>query len=398
MSASPNVVVLTAFYRAGGKGRPFYSSASGVGGNDYLHYVDTAKGVVVTPDYLAYAGNAEKSSGAFDESGLLDEKGKQELRAKLRSTGSTIWDFVISFEGEFGMEKMHSWEDARELVAKELPGLLKENRLSYRNVTWYAGLHTNTDNRHIHLSFFENSPGHYVANEKEPKWHYGYLNKLSLTNFRVHLEQRLTSKEYDLSSYRRRLMDDCDDSLNKLSDYERHQAKLRKKLSELEEMIPREGDYASKSMDAARGQIDSIVTLLIQGNPEMMAEFTKLLSRLAKSDEATRGICERDKTDPAPYLLADKFQKDFYRRMGNKVIEYVREAKKADVRCGKAVAKERRARWREKAIKDSLIHHTASLEKRCDEEAIDCLEDFERRLKKAEHDRLVEEGEIEPDK
>jgi hypothetical protein len=48
---------------------------------------------------------------------------------------------------------------------------------------------------------------------------------MSMTNFRVHLEQRLTSKEYDLVELPpRRLMDDCDDSLNKLSDYERHQA------------------------------------------------------------------------------------------------------------------------------------------------------------------------------
>jgi hypothetical protein len=104
-------------------------------------------------------------------------------------------------------------------------------------------------------------------------------------------------------------------------------------------------------MDAARAAVDEAVTTLIHGNPEMMAEFTRLLADLAKRDEATRGICERDKTDPAPFLLADRFQADFYRRLGNKVIEYVRESKKSDVKCGRAIAKERKQRWREKAIK-----------------------------------------------
>jgi hypothetical protein len=396
MGASPNVVVLCQFYPQGAGKRAFYSSGTGDGG-DYLRYVES--GATAT-DYVGYADNPSKSEGAFTEKGLMTWRDKQEIRKKLRSTGSVIWDVVISFEHDFGLEKMRTWQDAQELLKKELPGFLKENRLSYKNVTWFAGLHENTDNRHIHLCFIENAPSRIVENDegKGRYWHRGKIGLMSMTNLRVHAEQRLTSKEYDLASYRRRLMDDCDDSLNRLSDYELEQRKLRRKLLALRNALPAYGDYSGKSMDAARAAVDEAVTTLIHGNPEMMAEFTRLLADLAKRDEATRGICERDKTDPAPFLLADRFQADFYRRLGNKVIEYVRESKKSDVRCGRAIAKERKQRWREKAIKDSLIHHTASLEKRCDEEAADCLEDFERRLKKAEHDRLVEEGEIEPEK
>jgi hypothetical protein len=396
MSESPNVIVRVGYYLPGsGSARDFYSSKDSSG--DYLRYVDSG---ARAPDYLGYADNPCKTSGAFSQNGLLSPEDRQVLRAKLRSTKSVIWDMVISFEGKFGEENMRSWEDAKELVSAELPGFLKENRLSYANVTYFAALHKGTtDNPHIHLCFFENEPSRVVKDRKGLYWHRGKISLLSMTNFRVHIEERLTSREYKLSSYRRRLMDDCDDSLNKLSEYEKHDRELRGRLLRLQEILPQgKSDYAGKSVDNIRPFIDETVSFMIHSNPEMEAEFRKLMTAAGIHDAEIKKICERDKADPTPFLMAEKLQRDLYRRWGNKLIEFVNDARRSDIKTGRAIARERRMRWREKAIKDSLIHHTASLEKRCDEEAADCLDDFERRLKKAEHDRLVEEGEIEPDK
>jgi hypothetical protein len=93
--------------------------------DDYLSYID--KGIKTTKvrDYVDYAGDDEKSSGIFSANGLLSKEEKKELREELRETKSTIWDYVISFEEKYGKENCYSWQKAKDLLAKTLPGYFK---------------------------------------------------------------------------------------------------------------------------------------------------------------------------------------------------------------------------------------------------------------------------------
>lgn len=95
--ATPNVLVRLHYYESNSEGRELYSSAKK---DDYVNYVD--KGIRQTDgkpsDYLAYTDDREKSSGVFNANGPIPVKEKKKLREKLRSTGSCIWDCVISFE------------------------------------------------------------------------------------------------------------------------------------------------------------------------------------------------------------------------------------------------------------------------------------------------------------
>lgn len=109
-------------------------------------------------DYLDYAGDEEKSSGVFDANGLLSKSDKKALREKLHGTQSCIWDLIVSFEENYGKSNLADYSKARELLVKTLPKLFRQTELNQDNMTWYAGLHTNTDNRHIHVCFFENEP------------------------------------------------------------------------------------------------------------------------------------------------------------------------------------------------------------------------------------------------
>jgi hypothetical protein len=146
--ATPNVLVRTHYYETGSKGRGFYSSSER---NDYLDYVE--KGIKVNReiDYLDYAGDGEKSSGVFTAEGIMPKAEMKELRKTLRETKSCIWDCVVSFEEGYGKRNVYDWIQAKDLLSKTLPAFFRSVGLDPDNVVWYAGLHTNTDNRHIHL-------------------------------------------------------------------------------------------------------------------------------------------------------------------------------------------------------------------------------------------------------
>lgn len=133
--------------------RRFYSSNKEY---DYVKYVNT--GSKEKLDYVAYSGNNEKSKGIFNENGLLNAEQIKELRTNLRTTKSTIWHGVISFTEYFGNVNCDTYEKAYELMKSQLPKFFKNANLDPENIVWFAGLHENTDNKHIHLYFLKKSP------------------------------------------------------------------------------------------------------------------------------------------------------------------------------------------------------------------------------------------------
>ena len=136
--------VLTEKY---GGNRQFYSSRLA---DDYMKYMD--KGSKEKTDYISYAGDEEKSCGVFDKSGLLTSRGKQKLRQNLRKTKSIIWDCLLTFQPEFGQRYCNDYEQAYEMMKREMPRFLKDAGFKPDNITWFAALHTNKKHRHIHIS------------------------------------------------------------------------------------------------------------------------------------------------------------------------------------------------------------------------------------------------------
>lgn len=134
--------------------RAFYASGQT---EDYLRYIDKG-GKAGYADYLDYADDKEKSAGVFGKDGALTAVQKKELQKALKTTDSVIWDMVVSFEENYGKNHLKDSDDARELLNALLNRFFKKAGLNPQNMTWFAGLHTNTDNRHIHVSFWENAP------------------------------------------------------------------------------------------------------------------------------------------------------------------------------------------------------------------------------------------------
>lgn len=372
--------------------RRFYSCRQN---NDILKYVSRG---IDEGDFLGYAGNSEKSSGLFGANGLLTKRAIKDLRSMLRTTDSNIWHAVISFTEDFGGKYMTSYKDAMELLNAELPTFFKRIGIAADNVVWYAGLHENTDNQHIHLGFFEKEPRFIGENSKKKRYRFGTIGQEALNSFRIKIEERLTDAGFDLKRSRRNLTDSAQDTLFHIQGVNDYERELKRKLFALYRALPIDGrvSYGSKNMDALRPQVNEIVNFIIKNNPNLRRDFDAFCSDLARFDANRKRICDDQKIkDASKHLVSENYLTDIYRRLGEKVIKAAfnikqkgdREAKK----CKTNLAKKRV----EKRHRNYLLEKGLRIGADVDDEAINCFEEYRRRLAKANYERLVDEGVIE---
>lgn len=371
--------------------RKFYSSNQD---DDFVKYVGRG---IAEGDAVGYMGNPEKSSGVFNENGLLGRDAIKKLRLQLRVTDSNIWHTVISFTEVFGEKYMTSYEDAMELLKAELPQFFKSIGIDTDNVEWFAGLHTNTDNRHIHLAFFEKEPRFTSEGSDAKRYRFGTIGESQLDSFRVHIEERLTDVAFELKRSRRNVSDTAHDTLFHLgmTDFDRE---LKKKLLALYRALPLDGrvSYGSKNMDALRGQVDDLTTFIIKNNPELKRDYEQFCSKLARRDAEVKRMCDDQKiADCARFMVSDKYLTDVYRRLGDKVIKAALTIKikgNCEAQKCRSQLKKKQA---DKRHRQFLFDRATRIAADVDDEAVRCFEEFQRRLQKAEYDRLVEEGIIE---
>lgn len=94
-------------------------------------------------------------------------------------------------------------------------------------------------------------------------------------------------------------------------------------------------------------------------------------------------------------MLTDKYLNDFHRRIGNKIIEYAKKYEVEDKFDGLNYERQKIVRNRIKRNSTLLFKQTATLNRMVNYEAERTFEDFRKRLKEAEYQRLVEEGVLE---
>jgi hypothetical protein len=389
---TPNVLVRTHYFETGSDRRAFYSSNQK---DDYLGYVDKGIKSDSAIDYMDYSGNPEKSSGLFSSNGLLSEPEKKELRERLRATKSCVWDTVISFETEYGKRNVYDYKQAVEMLNRTLPGYLESIGIDKDNVTWYTGLHTNTDNRHIHLSFFENEPRIYDKRTKGYRYRRGKLDMGKVKDFKMSIEKHFLTPIEGIKRLRKMATDQARRQVTGAE--ENDEPAFRQIVRELYDEIPMSGSiaYESANMDGCRKKVDELTRFVLAG-PTMSYAYKLLLEQMEERDKKIREICEKQKIDdPTKYLYVSKFQNDLRRRMGNAAIKAIVEARKGELLKSLGL---RHPKAKVKLHTDSvigLLAHTAELSERVSDEALDSFEEFERSMKKAEYERLLEEGEIE---
>ena len=280
---------------------------------NYASYVDTGSIDNTPTDYTKYVGNSEKSCGVFSKDGLLTDEQKRELREQLRNTQSCIWDMVISFREEFGEMYCRDYEQAYNFIKKELPKFFTRAGLDKDNMIWYAGLHENTENKYIHISFFEKEPKLY-KNNNELVFHSGKIPKNVLITSKTIFEKALTNRTAEIVKTRK----DLTDKYEMFSDAVTLKKGLKKQFLNLYDMMPKSGrtSYDSENMESVKSYVDVITNNLIRSNKNLQKSFSSFLYELYKLDKWQK---ENYKHIPNGYSV-DIYKQDIMRRLGNKTI------------------------------------------------------------------------------
>lgn len=342
---------------------------------NYMSYVDTGSADKIIKDYTMYVGNGEKSTGVFGEKGLLNEEENKSLRKQLRETESNIWDMLISFREDFGDEYCGSYEQAYSFIKEELPKFFERVGLNKNNMVWYAGLHENTENKHIHISFFEKEKLFYDS-KGNLTFKSGKIKIADIEKSKIIFEKKLTSASKQLYFARKILLDKYKLTLNP---YELAKS-VKKKLNDLFVMLPSEGrvSYDSENMKFLKSNVDEITEFILLKNKDTHRSFKEYLSELEKVKQWKKkryGVEE------------DSYLNDLFRRLGNQTIQYAMLVG----RTHKAIESQndfgRRQKHYKKKMRERELDYCFRLLDYFAKEEQKHMEEFKARLQKWEYER-----------
>ncbi len=283
------------------------------GSYNYVSYVDSGAEHDLPKDYTEYVGNNEKSRGIFNQDGLLTEEQKRELREQLRNTQSCIWDCVISFEETFGEKYCRDYDQAFAFVKSELPKFFTRAGLDKNNMIWYAGLHENTENNHIHISFFEKEPVLY--SKRKLVYHSGKIDKEILINSKFIFERKLTNKTAQLVALRK----DLNEKYRKNLDSDEMSRLIKKQLLKLYRELPSDGriSYDRDNMEFLKRKVDDTTETILYANPKTKFAYKDYRNKIFEYEMWQYNL---DKKIPDKFN-AEIYHEDLMRRLGNRTIQ-----------------------------------------------------------------------------
>ena len=364
--------------------RNYYSSNKY---SDYLKYIATGIQDLQKLDFVEYSNNNSKSSGIFNQNGKMTSKEIADVRKSLRDTQSVIWSGVITFEEQFGLKWCNNFEQAYNLVKSELPKYFKRAGLNPNNIEWFAGLHENTDNRHIHLIFFEKEPLRIKGKKKI--FSIGKVSTKAMDFFKANLELAATDFRAREIRVRTNLTKSFNEEINDVSGL-----KIKSMLLGLANQFPESGHlyYNSENMQNLKSQVDNITTYIIKHNPNIQLckdDFDELVK---EKDELANSYCKRNGYNKPTESVGDKMMNDVYRRLGNIVIESARELKLKENERQKLNAKnlvEKRIQ-KNKLMKE--LDECLYLNSKVEFEIIKAFQDYMSKLEEMHIKTLIEQG------
>ena len=364
-----------------GTERDFYSSNQT---RDYVEYVNSGSKEKI--DFIEYSGNKEKSHGIFNADGLMEKSEIKELRNELKQTKSVIWHGVISFTEEFGNTYCDTTEKAIAMMKVEMPKFFRNAGFTPENIKWFAGLHENTDNKHIHFSFFEKSPQRIKIGRTTPIFSDGNIPLRAINDVKSSIEIRLLKLVDDVYSNRNLLTHRIKEK-TLLGDYMKH-------IKLLVGVVPIKGriSYDSENMRVYQPQINKIIRAIIKSDKGVYEKYQEFDRILTKRDNELMRVYSQLKLDFTDKLLRDKCIKDLYRRLGNIVLKNVKQIRKDQLKTERETNNRLVRKHIEKRKRQLLLKRCVQLNEMVNREIVNSFQDYLKRLEQANYKRLQEEG------
>ena len=197
-----------------------------------------------------------------------------------------------------------------------MPKFFKRAGLNQDNIEWFAGLHENTDNRHIHISFFEKKPLRIRPNKNEKQFSIGRIPKPVILGFKPIIELAATDFKAREILARQKINEKVKEELSKNSNLI-----LKNKLLNLANKLPegQQHHYSNDSMSFLRTEINSITDYVLSGQKNTQSIQEDFINLAREKDEEFAKYCKRNHC-LQPYSFEEKYKQDMYRRVGNIVI------------------------------------------------------------------------------
>jgi hypothetical protein len=324
---------------------------------------------------------------------LIDKEQANELRQNLKDTSSPIWHGLISFEEVFGKEYCGTYEQAHELMKTQLPKFLKNARFNPNNIEWFAGLHTNTEHRHIHFSFYEKEPQKRRYKKEGLYFSKGKVNQFSINRLKADFELKMISDKIILKE-RDMLIKNAKNILGGGIGKE-----LYRDIQSLIEVLPKEGrlSYWSDNIEPFRQDINYVAKKLIRGNAELNNNYKQVMNKAFEIDVQIMKVFDYDEDRYKYHMKYDKLTKDINARLGNLLLKFIKDHN--------FVERQKEYRYKnrlvEKRIRKNktkyLINKMNYLNAKFDREAMQAFEEFHNKLRQYEYENLLNKRESQRD-
>lgn len=285
--------------------------------------------------------------GAFNLDGAMTKREFEEWINGARKAPGNIWHGVLSLP--MWQSKLVGYEDMERLVRQTFGVFLKNAGFDPNNIALLAAMHENTENKHVHFTFYEKAPK-YRDKYGELRYHEkGKINKQAITEYRMSATAYLDEHKQDLSKYR----DEVVRALRGVpTDKDIYIA-----LCELADKLPKRGrlQYNSDNIAPYRKEIDAVAQMLLRHNPEAMAANNKALSEIARRGKA---LAETGTDNSYTKRLTD----EYVSRLGNVVLGMVKQYRndpKSAVRGKPKTSKQHKAAARRRRAHVARVIQTA---------------------------------------
>lgn len=234
-----------------------------------------------------YFAMADKDSFLFEkcESFVWDMNGdanpKKELKNSIKiDENGFVWNLVVSFPFDFAVKNgLITKSDFSDLTKNIMPSLITDMGLKLDNTVWYACLHRNTKNPHMHILLYE----------KKKTATTGFINQSAIKNLKSNIANYLVdnTKFYELRDKEFSNITGAIDlkELAKVKSQKLYSDSFRKglntRLLSLYSKLPSQGrlQYNSKNMEPYKEELDSIIKYILMHDSVKYnyANYLKLL-------------------------------------------------------------------------------------------------------------------------
>ena len=268
-----------------------------------------------------------KSTGIFNLTHQLSSDEVEVYKQSIQNTSSHIWHPIISLNDEMSAY-INDPNEAAHFLDYALSPLWQHSQLKKEKVNVVAGLHKDTDNRHMHISIWEKD------NVKENTF-WGNIPQRALDEVVVKSAYYFSEKKYQLHKARDKAIDALKEFCPSVREWQnqRYSDSVRHKLYKLAKELPTTGrlQYNSIFMKPFRKDIDTLVNYIVSSDHTLRSAYDDYLCAINGVSKELSDIMKESKVKTFKSAnetdMVKNIKKDIKARMGNYILKIAKELK-----------------------------------------------------------------------